>query len=251
MTTHDDEHATSPDDLTPDAAAAAASDEVPGTSDGVPAADDPATAAAVTAPRDGSAHAQPRRRARGLWIAGGAAVLTVVAVVVAIVVTQRDEPVAAPTTPPAVTITNPLPTPVGTPAAREAKTPLQKALPDSVLQWTVVTQERTKVAKKPLESYRLTYTDGAGGTVVVDVVQTRTVEAAAKAAQKPADGDTAPSEGSTVTELPVRVGDDEVGTASVATGGEVGLATWTNGTTAFRATGPGAAIENFFLAFPL
>lgn len=257
MTTPHDEHARTPEDPTPDAAGAADSDEVPGASDGVPgasdgvpAADAPVTAAAVTAPRDGSALAQPRGT-RGLWIAAGAAVLAVVAVVVVIVSTQRDEPVAAPTTPPAVTLTNPLPTPAATPAERARKSPLEKVFPDTVLQWAVATQERTTVAKEPLESYRLTYTDGAGGTITVDVVQTRTAEDAAEVVRQLADDAPPLSEGATVTEEPVLVGENQVGTASVATGDEVGVASWTNGTTALRATGPGAAIENFFLAFPL
>ena len=211
---------------------------------------------AEVAPHDGAdaapTHARPRQgRRRTLWIGLAVAVVLVAAVVVAVVLTQRGEPVAAPTTPPPVTITNPLPTPVGTPAEREKETPLQQALPDAVLQWTVASQERTTLAADPLESYRLTYTDGVGGTVTVDVVQTRTVEDAVAASTQPAEGAEAPSAGSTVVELPVRAGTVEVGTASVATGGEVGLATWTNGTTAFRATGPGDAIENFFLAFPL
>ncbi|QIK82568.1 hypothetical protein [Sanguibacter sp. HDW7] len=244
MTTHDDAHANPPEEPTADAAADETAAAAVGASAGA--------AADGTAAREGSAHAQSSgSKGRALWIAAGAAVLVVAATVVAIVLNQPEEPVAAPTTPPAVTITNPLPTPVGTPAERETKRPLEKAFPDAVLQWTVATQERTKVAKKPLESYRLTYTDGAGGTVTVDVVQTRTVEAAVKASTQAADDETPLSAGSTVAELPVLVGTTEVGTASIATGGEVGLAYWTNGTTSFRATGPGAAIESFFLAFPM
>ncbi|MGP7959616.1 hypothetical protein ACTVCO_02240 [Sanguibacter sp. A247] len=240
MTTHDPAHANPPEEPTADAVA----EETAASAGGA--------AVASTASREGSAHAQGSgRKGPALWIAAGAAVVVVAATVGAIVLNQPDEPVAAPTTPPAVTITNPLPTPVGTPAERATKRPLEKAFPDAVLQWTVATQERTKVAKKPLESYRLTYTDGAGGTVTVDVVQARTVEAAVKASKQAAADEAPLSAGSTVAELPVLVGTTEVGKASIATGGEVGLAYWTNGTTSFRATGPGAAIQNFFLAFPL
>lgn len=235
MTPHDDAHENPHDDAAPQGSGPEG------------AAPEGATPDAARAADDGAAG---RRKSLVLWIVAGVAVALVAAAIVIAVVASRDEPAPLPT-PPAVTVTNPLPTPAAAPAERKKGTPLLDALPDTVLQWVVESQERTKTAKAPLESYRLTYTDGAGGTVVVDVVQTRTPEAAAKASVATGKDDPAPDAGSRLAEMPVKVGDRTVGTGSLQMGGERGLAVWTNGTTAFRAVGPGEGIENFFLAFPL
>ena len=110
-------------------------------------------------------HARQRPRRRGLVLGIVGAIVLVAAGVTAAVLATREP--TAPVTPPAVTITNPVPTPAATPVEREESTPLVAALPDTVLQWAYAGIEEEKGQRGALETYRVTYVDGAGGKVAL------------------------------------------------------------------------------------
>lgn len=189
-------------------------------------------------------------RRRGLVLGIVGAVVLVAGGVTAAVLATREP--TAPVTPPAVTITNPVPTAAATPAAREESTALVAALPDTVLQWAFAGIEEEKGQRGALESYRATYSDGAGAEVVLHVTQLRDAKAAAGSAAALADAFAKSRPEATATTLPVTIGGEPKGEATIRTAApELGAATWVNGTVAFHAEGPADVIEDFFRAFPL
>lgn len=178
----------------------------------------------------------------GLVLVGGGATAAVLA---------SREP-TAPVTPPAVTITNPVPTPAAAPAAREESTALVAALPDAVLQWAFAGVVQEEGPRGALETYRVTYTDGAAGEVVLRVTQMRDAAAAGEVAGRLAGAFAEATPDGAALQLPVMVGGQAASEATVRTSPTAaGAATWVNGTVALHAEGPSDSIEDFFRAFPM
>lgn len=209
--------------------------------------------------RERSEAAGPRVRPgrRAWWIAGGLVVLLVVVGVVVWVVTGgSEEPAAEPTTPPAVTITNPLPTPEVSPMAKEPGTPLYDLLPTAVLQFALSATTAEEPGLAPwtdgaLEVHRLTYVDAAGTELIVVATQWETPEDA-EAARAAADAAVAAELPDAVaTTDPVQVGEVQTGTATTRAGDPTGVVTWSNGTAVLRAEGPAEVVRDVFLAFPI
>lgn len=195
-------------------------------------------------------HGRSRPRRRGLVLGIVGAVVLVGGGVTAAVLANREP--TAPVTPPAVTITNPVPTAAVAPAPREEPTPLVAALPDTVLQWAFAGVEDAEGPGDALESYRVTYTDGAGGDVVLEVTQLRDADAARATAGARAGAFAEATPDGTATLLPVVIGGAQTSEATIrAVPSGTGGATWVNGTVAFHAEGPADGIEDFFRAFPL
>lgn len=207
--------------------------------------------------RSDAAGARARPGRRPWWIAGGLLLLLVVVGVIVWAVTGgEDEPAAEPTTPPAVTITNPLPTPEVAPMAKEPGTPLYDLLPTTVLQFALsaTTAEEPGLApwtEGALEVHRLTYVDAEGTELIVVATQWETAEDAevARAAADAAVAAELPD--AVATTDPVQVGEAQTGTATTRAGDPTGVVTWSNGTAVLRAEGPAEAMRNVFLAFPI
>lgn len=215
-----------------------------------PAAAGTPAAAPSRSQRDEPLHgrARSRRRLVVLGVVGG---LVLVGGGVTAAVLASREP-TAPVTPPAVTITNPVPTPGAAPVPREESTPLVAALPDTVLQWAFAGVADEEGARGALETYRVSYVDGAGGEVVLHLTQLRDAAAAGEAAGRFASAFAEATPDGTAQTLPVIIGGQQTSEATVRTSPTAtGAATWVNGTVAFHAEGPADAVENFFRAFPL
>lgn len=215
---------------------------------GAPSAASPATSRAqATELRRAE---RPRRRTG--WIVGGVVGAVVVAGgVVAAALMNQDE---SQPVPPAVTITNPVPTAAVAPAERTVSTPLLALVPDTVLQWALAgIEEDAAVLAMPgnLEANRVSYTDGAGGTLVVSVSQFRdAAQAGAVAADLATADQAALADGASET-LPVVVQGQQVGEATARTSADVGTVVWTNGTAVLRVEGPAGEVTKFFRAFSL
>lgn len=198
---------------------------------------------------------RPGRRA--WWIAGGLLLLLVVAGAVVWAVTRGgEEPAAEPTTPPAVTITNPLPTPEVSPVAKEPGTPLYDLLPSTVLQFALSAASAEDPGLAPwtggaLEVHRLTYVAADGTELIVVATQWETPEdaEAARAAVDAAVATELPD--AVATNDPVQVGEVQTGTATTRAGDPTGVVTWSNGTAVLRAEGPADTVRDVFLAFPI
>lgn len=196
-------------------------------------------------------------RRRVVWVVGGLLVLlVVVGLVVWAIVRGGDEPRAEPTTPPAVTITNPLPTPEVTPIATEPGSPLFDLLPGTVLQFALSATAPEEPGLVPwtdgaLEVHRLTYADVEGHEVLVVVSQWETVEDAedARAAADAAAAEQLPD--AVATTDPVMVGEATTGAATTRAGDPTGVTTWSNGTAVLSVEGPADAVRDVFLAFPI
>ena len=204
--------------------------------------------------RDG---APATRRRRVVWVVGGLLVLlVVVGLVVWALVRGDDEPRAEPTTPPAVTITNPLPTPEVTPIAKEPGSPLFDLLPGTVLQFALSATAAEEPGLVPwtegaLEVHRLTYADAEGHEVLVVVTQWETAEDAesARAAADAVAAEQLPD--AVATTDPVVVGEATTGSATTRAGDPTGVATWSNGTAVISVEGPADVVRDVFLAFPI
>ncbi len=201
--------------------------------------------------------ASARRGRRAWWIAAGLVVLlVVVGGVVWAVAGGDEEPVAEPTTPPAVTITNPLPTPEVSPVAKEPGTPLYDLMPTTVLQFALSATTTEEPGLAPwtdgaLEVHRLAYVDADGTELIVVATQWETAQEAetARAAADAAVAAELPD--AVATTDPVLVGEAQTGTATTRAGDPTGVVTWSNGTAVLRAEGPADVVRDVFLAFPI
>ena len=176
-----------------------------------------------------------------------AAALGALGVVVVLIVLVASGVLGAPAPAPDPVLL-PTPTPTLAPVEREAITPFQRALPDTVVQYAVAGQEEDfgLIDDGAVEAYLLTYR-GDDLELTLRAGQYATVDSAvaAGAALEPGPG------GELVREEAVLVGGDEVGRLSVAVGEDAARAVWTNGATLFVLQGPAAAVETFYDAFPM
>lgn len=130
-------------------------------------------------PADGSAgRSASSRRRLGLWGSVGAVAAVAIAVVVANVVGGDDDP--PPVAEPEVVVL-PSPTSTVTPVERVDPTAFLSAMPGTALQYglTAVEPHEGLVGAGALEAWRLVYSDGQGGEVVVHAGQWRDAESAA------------------------------------------------------------------------
>jgi hypothetical protein len=191
------------------------------------------------------------RRRRRLVATGAGALVVAVAALTAFVWPGFALPEAVPA--PTVTVTAPPPTPTISPAERTGEqTALTTALPDTVLQFAVVSIENLpqwQDEHQAVESWTVTYADAEGADamkIVLEVGQwsddaaaTSFADAQVKAAGEPTkDGD-------------VVVDGEAVGTYALVPDGDVAVLWWRNGTVVFRAQGPADQIEAFYQSFPL
>ena len=161
-------------------------------------------------------------------------------------------------TPPAVTVTAELPTPNMTPIALDLPAPLGDLLPATTGQFalTEMTADTGKDTVRALESHALTYSVGATpevsqSDITLDVSRWNT-PAEAKEFSTELEGAAASGNPDAVmTSGVVEAGDKEVGTFVMRLGAELGVVTWTNGTTVLQATGPHDQIEDFYVGFPI
>lgn len=228
-----------------------------------------------------------RRGGRGRLWAVLAAALVVIGVVVAVLVvvnrpgtSEEPEPV-----PEAETVTLPVPTPTIEPVALpEGASAFLQAMPQEVLAFalTEVQEDPQLLTEGALEAYRLVYDDGAQ-EIVATAAQWRDAEAVATrfdeivaaesaaagvpveeaGAQDPADdasGEAAqetPDAAATPTvprleQGAVQVDGEQVGRFLQLTRTDgTGSLWWTNGTALLRLDGPGAALRDVYVAFPL
>ena len=202
-----------------------------------------------------SAGAEPgseRQEPRGLLLLGRrvsgrvlAAVLGALAVVVVVVVLVVTGALGSPAPVPDPVVL-PTPTPTLAPVEREAVTPFQRALPDSVLQYAVAGQDEDLglIDDGAVEAYLLIYR-GDGLELTLRAGQYPTVDSAvaAGAALEPGPG------GEPVREEAVLVDGEEAGRLRVTVGDDVARAVWTNGATLFVLEGPAVAVETVYDAF--
>lgn len=235
---------TEPVDQNPDAPESA-SDEVSVESVGN-------ASSAEQAPSADHAKHTKTRKPWWLWLIVTVVVIAVVVVGVVIWQSNNEEP-QEPVTPPAVTVTNPVPTPAITPVKKESGSDFYDLLPTTVLQYALVESEPNdaKAVRTALESVSLTYSDGDDGEIVVTGTQWETKKEAKKYAKK-LDAKAADAHpDAPLTEGSVDVDEDELGTMKRRLGESEGQVTWTNGTSVLTAVGPVAGLEDFYTAFPL
>ncbi|MGO1315920.1 MAG: hypothetical protein ACTMIR_02620 [Cellulomonadaceae bacterium] len=205
-----------------------------------------------SAPRGATATQQgaTRTMTRPVLIGVGVVVAVALVVVGVLFATGNREPA---TTPAAVTVTNPAPSPAIEPVAKEAGSPFYDLLPATVLQLALasaVTDESPEVAGA-LEAHTLTYSDGGDVEVTVRASQWRSVDAATRAQQAVlgALGEAAPE--AERRESPVEAGGGQAGTLIVLTAGDEAHAVWTNGTALLVASGPADLLEKVVAAYPV
>ncbi|MFI2754783.1 hypothetical protein ACGIF2_16560 [Cellulomonas sp. P22] len=206
------------------------------------------------------------RRRRVLLVGGiAAAVLVVGGITTALVLSGDDDVVPAAA---AATVFLPTPTPTVEPVARTATSAFASALPTTVLQFALASSadDPEWFAAGAIEAYTETFTDGGTGQVVVQAGQwetaaeadahVRAVVAALPVAGADASADSSADPSAAPDALVAESGDVTVagavvGSFTIVPSGAEGVVVWSNGTTAFRATGPAASIRDFYLAFPL
>lgn len=213
---------------------------------------DPHEGTAPHRARHGGQGSSSRKPSRRTIVLIAIAAVVVIAVVVAILLTRgggSEEPV----TPPAETITNPLPTPAVDPIDKESGSAFFDLLPTSVLQFALsefAPDDGDEVAQA-LEAHTLTYDDGSGATVVVRASQWRTVGAAEDAAEAFAATAREAEPDGAVSERVVEADGEEVGHLTLVVGETEGRAVWTNGTAVLDVVGPADEIEDVVKAFPV
>ena len=153
--------------------------------------------------------------------------------------------------PEAEVVTLPVPTPTVDPIARETGTAFYEALPSTVLAFALDESAAAPElgAVGALEGYRLGYTDGAT-TLGLLAGQWATAEAATSAYTTLVESAGESAEAATSGD--VEVDGTAVGTFTMATGADgAGVLTWSNGTAVLQLSGPAAALEDVYTAFPL
>lgn len=192
---------------------------------------------------------QPRRPGLWLILVGVIVVLAVAAVLIWQGTQEPQEPV----TPPPVTITNALPTPQITPIAKESGSAFYDLLPETVLQYALTASDpdTSDDVARALEAFTLTYSDGADHSITVTASQWESVQDAAKHIERIDQLAAEAAPDAALTQEPVDVRGEEVGTATLRLSETEGQVTWSNGTSVLTAVGPVADIENFYTAFPI
>jgi hypothetical protein len=218
---------------------------------------------------------------RRLWRVLVGVALLVLGVVTAVLVLANEEPLpeASPVVLDPEVVVLPVPTPTIDPVEVEEGTAFFEALPRTVLAYALVEvdDEPGPLPGRPLESYRLLYSDGGGTEYVLVAGQWRTAEAATQAFEdlvaderEAAEAAGVTSEGSTggsaegegesedvattprIEEGPVEVDQEEVGRYLLVTREDgSGAVWWTNGTALLHLEGPAEGLRDLYGAFPL